>query len=151
MRVSIRASMTDKYSVLIVDDSFADRFLLKRMLSMTGLELTLLEASDGQAALDILTRPLSDLKLQYSEINAPLIVFLDINMPLMNGWEFLQELQHQDKAVQLKPSIVIMYTTSDSVHERKKAQSYARVMDYMTKDEPTPEKLKKAILSCHIP
>lgn len=141
--------MTENYSVLIVDDSYADRYLLKRVLDKTDLSLTIIEAESGIEALDILTTPKTELVAQYPEVSAPITVFLDINMPIMTGWEFLEELDRIYEKVQLKPSIVIMYTTSNAAHEREKAKSYSHVENYLTKDNPSPDKLAEVILACH--
>jgi CheY-like chemotaxis protein len=141
--------MLENYSILIVDDSYADRYLLKRFLSKIDLELTILEATSGGEALELLKSPLDALEAQYPAIRAPITLFLDINMPVMSGWDFLDELDKCYDEVQLKPSVVVMYTTSDAEIERSRAKEYAQVADYLTKDNPTPDKLKEVILACH--
>jgi two-component system, chemotaxis family, chemotaxis protein CheY len=84
-------------TVLIVDDSSTMRKIVTRSLRQAGLEFdTILEAGDGQAALEILSK------------NSPNIILSDINMPIMDGLEFL-------KAKAENPSIkdipVVMITT----------------------------------------
>jgi two-component system, chemotaxis family, chemotaxis protein CheY len=84
-------------TVLIVDDSSTMRKIVSRSLRQAGLEFdTILEAGDGQAALEILSK------------NSPNIILSDINMPVMDGLEFL-------KAKAANPSIkdipVVMVTT----------------------------------------
>lgn len=57
-------------------------------------------------------------------------VFLDINMPIMDGWEFLEALNQED----MKDNIwVIMLTSSVNPADRKKADSYAQVLEYIEK------------------
>lgn len=136
------------YTVLIVDDSDDDRFILKRYLGKTGLSLVVLEAVGGREALDVLTTPLAVLQVANPDISFPVTLFLDINMPLMNGWEFVEELGKRDDEVQLKPNVVIMYSTSDTDLEKKKAKSYKAIANYLVKGESTPENLRETILSC---
>ncbi len=89
--------------VLIVDDSSTMRKIVNRSLRQAGLEFDkVLEAGDGQAALEILGKESMD------------IVLSDINMPVMDGLEFL-------KAKRENPSIrdipVVMITTEGGSKE----------------------------------
>lgn len=138
----------ETYSVLIVDDSLEDRYLLKRSLAKTGLSLIILESDGGQAALDILTAPVEGLIAAHPGLSAPIALFLDINMPGMNGWEFLQVLAARDDSINLKPTIVVMYSTSDAHDEISKSKTFPQVSNYIVKGEQTPAILKKAILDC---
>ena len=66
-------------TILIIDDSSTMRKILNRSLRQAGLEFeNILEAGDGKAALDILAN------------NSPNIILSDINMPVMDGIEFLK-------------------------------------------------------------
>jgi CheY-like chemotaxis protein len=57
---------------------------------------------------------------------------LDINMPGMNGWEFLKEYNQLENKLQSKV-IVIMLTTSDNPDDESKAKTWDFVSDYITK------------------
>ncbi|MFK7859747.1 MAG: response regulator [Granulosicoccus sp.] len=139
--------MNSTYTVLIVDDNFEDRFLLKRYLKKTGLSLIVLEVSSGLEGIELLKTPLEELEVKYPGIRVPITLFLDINMPLMNGWQFLEELESQRKDIKLDPTVVMMYSTSDDSYDRSKAESYDSVANYIVKGESTPDSLKEAILS----
>jgi two-component system chemotaxis response regulator CheY len=83
--------------VLIIDDSNTMRKIVTRSLRQAGLEFdTILEAADGQAALDVLQGETVD------------IILSDINMPNMDGIEFLRQKQGND---QIKDIPVVMITT----------------------------------------
>ncbi|APG27304.1 two-component system response regulator [Syntrophotalea acetylenivorans] len=83
--------------VLIIDDSNTMRKIVTRSLRQAGLDFdAILEAGDGQAALDVLAGETVD------------IILSDINMPVMDGIEFLRQKQTDDK---IKDIPVVMITT----------------------------------------
>ena len=89
-------------SLLIVDDDDIDATALRRALHKLKLLNPLYRAKDGLEALEI---------LRNGEIPSPYIILLDINMPRMNGIEFLEVLR-ADPA--LTHAIVFVLTTSKS-------------------------------------
>lgn len=141
--------MTSTYTVMIVDDNSEDRYILKRYLQKTELSLVVLEMSSGADGIELLTTPVGELELQYPGISAPVTLFLDINMPLMNGWEFVEELERLRNEIQLRPTVVLMYSTSGDEYDRDKADQYKTIANYIVKGESTPESLKEAILAAH--
>ena len=83
------------YRILIVDDSAIIRSVLKKVLKVAGIEVSeLLEAGNGKEAIE---------KLQASWVD---LVFLDINMPVMNGVEFLKHVR-ADSVLKTIPVIVV--------------------------------------------
>ncbi|TWU47512.1 Response regulator rcp1 [Rubripirellula tenax] len=100
--------------VMVVEDDFVDVELVKRGIRARKLNYGLLTSSDGNQALEMLR---SD-KLTHEE-RERLIVFLDINMPGMNGHQFLTKLREDPN---LRRTIVFVLTTSD--HPRDKQMAY---------------------------
>ncbi|MGH9454140.1 MAG: response regulator [Terriglobia bacterium] len=89
-----------KLVVLIVDDSLVMRMIVERSLRQTGIEVEkVIEAGNGMDALNIMQR------------NAVDLVFSDINMPKMDGIEFLRQLHAADPARQVP---ILMVTTEGS-------------------------------------
>ncbi|MFK7861818.1 MAG: response regulator [Granulosicoccus sp.] len=134
------------HTVAIVDDSREDRYLLKRFLKKTELSLVILEAGNGQEAIDLLVKPREELQALHPDINEPVTIFLDINMPVMNGWEFLSELEKRHEDIVLKRTVIIMYSTSDAAYEKEKAKQFSTVANYIVKGETTPQGLRQTIL-----
>jgi CheY-like chemotaxis protein len=73
----------------------------------------------------------------------PDLLFLDINMPGMNGWDFIQEFERLNKELQDRV-IIIMLTTSDNDEDVAKAKALNFVSDYITK--PLTEEIMKGII-----
>ena len=108
--------MTTELSlVLLVDDDEVTNYLHQRTIELTGLVEEVATAIDGQAALDLLTGS------NGNQLRRPDTIFLDINMPGMNGFEFL------DAYAQLAPEtqgrlLVLMLTTSLPTTDSKRAE-----------------------------
>jgi len=89
-----------KVSVLIVDDSAVMRKIVERSLRQAGIELDkVLEADSGATALTVIQQ------------NVPDMIFSDVNMPTMDGIEFIRQLKGVESA---KSVPVVMITTEGS-------------------------------------
>ncbi|MBK6400151.1 MAG: response regulator [Bacteroidetes bacterium] len=73
----------NKY-ILLVDDDNDDRELFREAISTSASELNFREAEDGAEAFRI---------LQTAKNNLPDLIFLDINLPIISGWECLTKLK----------------------------------------------------------
>lgn len=132
-------------SVLIVDDSESDRYIIQRLLKRAAVQGDIHVASHGQEALDFL-KDYKNNRLTYPNGFPPDFIFLDINMPIMNGFEFLEafaELKAKDNRYQ---SIVFaMVTSSNSSDDIKKANEFGFVENYITKKDMSLETLQKLL------
>lgn len=117
----------DKFdNILIIDDDQINNFLFSRIIKITGVSESTETVTSAQKGLTLLEQ----------KINAgeplPDIIFLDINMPLMNGWEFLDK--YQKLPLQARREINLYMLSSSDYHEDiNKAKSYEDVVDYITK------------------
>ena len=89
--------------ILIVDDDFDIREVLGVVLEQQGYGV--LSASDGADALRVLREATP----------CPRMIFLDLRMPVMNGWQFLEALEHEPHCAGV-PIVVITADRSEAAH-----------------------------------
>ncbi|TVT38984.1 response regulator [Hymenobacter setariae] len=130
-------------SVLLVDDDATTNFLNKLLIQRASVTEHLLIAEDGAQAL----RTLADACLLPGEEQCPKLILLDLNMPVMNGIEFLRAYQHLPTAQ--RQGIVVMLLTSASV-ERDLGQLRGLPLDGMLEKPLTAAKLQQ-LLDKHFP
>ena len=118
--------------VYVIDDDPLYIFSMKKVLKLTEFCDDAKFFKNGQEALDELI-PLLE------EGNLPTVIFLDISMPLMNGWELLDHLVKYPKAKDMKIFIV---SSSIDPYDTGKSSSYDIVTDYIYKPI-TIEKMKE--------
>ena len=122
-------------NVLIVDDAEVDRYLLKRYLELTGLHVASHEEFDGGDALEFLHH-------HQDKVN---LIFLDIRMPRMDGFEFLETLERLRRSEQIGEVAVVMVTSSTHESERERALSFDSVKGYLVKGDFDEMQLRQAI------
>lgn len=115
--------MTKKLNcVMLIDDDADDNFFHQIVLRETNITDNIQVVTSGFEALKYLT----------SESVIPDLIFLDINMPKMNGWEFLQEYNKLNIAQKAK-IIIIMLTTSLNPADEAKANNINDVVAFKSK------------------
>lgn len=114
--------MHDLGTVMIIDDEDIDQKQYKRLLLRSGRVSDIIQFSYADAALDWIKQQ-SSLRVD--------VVLLDINMPRMNGFEFLEALAAED--LQFKPRILLMLTTSLAPKDRVRAMAHPLVSGFLNK------------------
>ena len=107
-------------TILLVEDDELDVEATRRAFEKVRIANQVIAAEDGQVALEL---------LRNGKVPRPYIILLDLNMPRMNGHEFLEHIRNDD---QLDDSIVFVLTTSD--HDRDRWAAYKKqVAGYILK------------------
>ena len=111
-------------NVLLVDDSSTMRKIISRSLRQAGLDFgEIFEAGDGQEALEVLERENVD------------IVLSDINMPNMNGIEFLREKASRDAIKDIPVFMISTETGEDIIGEAKSLGAVGSIKKPFTPDK----------------
>lgn len=116
-------------SVLLIDDDEPTTFINKKIIQSSGLAETIHIAHSGQEALDFLNKTDNQVN---NEIPIPELIFLDINMPAMDGWEFLTHYKNLTN-IQTAVIIIVMLTTSLNPEDEMKAKEIKEVYGYKNK------------------
>jgi CheY-like chemotaxis protein len=114
----------------VVDDDDVAAEAVVRGMRKHALDCPIVVAEDGMAALQILRG-----KHPTRQIAKPYLVLLDLNMPRMNGMEFLRELRSDS---QLRGTVVFVLTTSGSDADRARAYQES-IAGYMVKSGLGPQ------------
>ena len=117
-------------NILLVEDDDVAVESIQRSMLQADVSFPITVAEDGLVALEILRGLHPDKKIQ-----EPLVVLLDLNMPRMNGFEFLQAIRSDEI---LKPTVVFILTTSGSEVDRARAYN-ENIAGYMVKDKVGPQ------------
>ncbi|WP_323766495.1 response regulator [Antarctobacter sp.] len=122
--------MSRQMNILLVEDNSLDAMMVQRALAKIASNAVTTRAEDGVEALEIINS---------GELSGPFFVLLDINMPRMNGHEFLKEFRTTSAA---SDSVVFMFTTSDSPQDIAKAYRQ-RANGYIVKPHNREDMKKK--------
>ena len=125
--------------VCIVDDDPMHVFITKKYIELSNYVKKIIVCSDGKDAFDSIT------KLSDNNQNLPQIIFLDLNMPIWTGWDFLEEFSKTTLHKQIK---IYILTSSDDESDYLKAKQYKLSEKFLIK--PVNEKELNQVLASFI-
>ncbi len=123
--------------VMLIDDNDTDNFISKRIIEITNFAKEVVVKSSGQSALNYLGENTENVS------RLPDLIFLDINMPIVDGFVFLYEFENFPDTVKDKCKIVIL-SSSDNKRDIDKIVNNNYVIRFITKplNEAALEELK---------
>ena len=113
--------------VLCIDDDPISVMLCRKVISRSEFAQTTDAANNGENALKYLQKIAETAGDIY-----PDIILLDLNMPIMNGWEFLENYERDYADTNSKSKIVILSSTIDP-EDLKKSEQYSSVISFISK------------------
>lgn len=121
--------------VLLVDDDDATNYIHQYIMKEIQFADHIKIAKNGHKALDYIK------SINNKDYLKPDILFLDVNMPVMNGWEFLKQYELLDNSLQ-NDTMVVLFTTSLKPNEEELVGSFCSI-DHVMSKPLTPEMLEK--------
>ncbi|ABG60456.1 response regulator [Cytophaga hutchinsonii] len=118
--------MADKATIYIIDDDEIFQFITRKSFERLERNDNLFFFLNGEDALSSIKEAISGNK------PSPDLIFLDINMPIMDGWDFLAELIKLEGEMKKTPQI---YMVSSSIDDKDliKSKTYNMIKDYIVK------------------
>ncbi|SEG44834.1 response regulator [Flavobacterium urumqiense] len=115
-----------KKTIWVIDDDIIYQIIVNKIIEKSEMFSSISSFKNGKEALDAVTNSFNDNE------TLPDIILLDINMPIMDGWEFMEGM------TLLKPSItkqIIVYVVSSSIaaEDKNKAKTYPDILGYLSK------------------
>ncbi|WP_055448939.1 response regulator [Lacinutrix mariniflava] len=118
--------MTKNFNFCIVDDDDIYQFTMKKTIESLNLAKSIIAFSDGEEALNFMIENLN------KDDELPDIILLDINMPIMDGFQFMEEY------IKIKPNLgkkitIYMVSSSVDIADIERAKRISDISDYIIK------------------
>jgi len=114
--------------VFVVDDDKVFHFIIKKLFSKNNIDISPSFYLNGLEAIEEIKEKIN------SGNTLPDLILLDINMPIMDGWQFLDEFRKTGIVTQGERTTIYLVRSSDSISDINKAKEYQdQIKDYFFK------------------
>ena len=114
--------------ILLIDDDFTTNYLHKKIISKSEIDLPIEVANNGKEGIDKLLA----LNKTINDKDTIVLIFLDINMPVMDGWGFLEIFNEIKSTLNFNTNLFIV-SSSINPDDAYRAKSNPAVLDYLPK------------------
>lgn len=118
-------------SILFIDDDPITLMLCKMVIKKASFSNEIATSKNGEEALQYFNT-LKQIDSNEEFKKQPQLIFLDLNMPVMGGWEFLDSFSTSDYADYNKTKVIILSSTIDP-EDLEKSKKYPMVIDFLSK------------------
>ena len=118
--------------ILCVDDDPITLMLCKKVIGKTTFSNKIITAQNGEEALSYFDAIRNEFEVNNKTTPLPQLIFLDLNMPVMGGWEFLDCFSTSNYSNFNTIKVVVLSSTIDP-EDLQKASTYPMVIDFLSK------------------
>ena len=115
-----------KKVIWVIDDDAIYQIIVNKIIQRSQMFSEISTFKNGKDAIDALQNSLENNKL------LPNIILLDINMPIMDGWEFMEEMELLKSQIS-KQIIIYIVSSSIAVEDKNKSKTYPDILGYLSK------------------
>jgi CheY-like chemotaxis protein len=113
-------------TIWVVDDDPIYQIIVNKIIKKSELFLSVFNYKNGKEAIEALKDALEDKEV------FPNVILLDINMPIMDGWEFMEELVLLKSRIK-DPIHIYIVSSSIALEDKNKAKIYPEIIAYLSK------------------
>lgn len=129
-KMAIKKPRTKYETAMLIDDSEIDNFINLKMLEGSNFSERIYVHTNGKSAIEFL-KNIERMETKERSL-FPNVIFLDLNMPIMDGYQFADEFEKISSSLKSKTKIFIL-TTSLNPTDIEKAKKYAQIVRYLNK------------------
>lgn len=116
-----------KKIIWVIDDDIIYQTIINKLIQKSGVFSTHSSFMNGKEAITSLNKTLEE-----NDSQLPDIILLDINMPVMDGWEFMEEIKKIKSKIK-KNILIYIVSSSIAIEDKDKSKTFTDIMGYIPK------------------